>query len=215
MFGFVLPGIVQRLLPYVLGIAFVLLVGWWIHRVANSWCNGACQEAREEVVQLTQERDGLLAGIKAAQDRASALAVLWAEAIQKVEVRYVEAKREQSKVFAGLRERAGRIRLAPAGTPLVVPADVGGLLADAHRGANGGEDTAPAGGDSQAAAPVPETAGGAVDTTLAEWAQFAVEAAEAYADARSKHLACVAWAGSITQGADHERTPPKEAAVQP
>lgn len=198
---FVLPAIVHRLLPYALGVLFVALVTWWGWRIANSWCNGACQDAREEVAALTVERDGLLAGIKAAQDRASALAVLWADAIQKVEVRYVEAKRESTQLFAGLRERAGRIREGTAAVRVPVPAGALSVLADAHRGANGGQDPAAAGGDSGAPAPVPAPAGGEVVTGLDEWVAFATEAAEAYADARQKHLACVAWAGSITQQA--------------
>lgn len=194
-----LGSILHRLLPYLLGVLFVALVAWWGWRVANGWCNGACQDAREEVVALTADRDGLLAGIKAAQDRASALAVLWADAIQKVEVRYVEAKRESTTVFAGLRERAGKIRESTARVRVPVPADALGVLADAHRSANGSQDPAPAGGDSGASEAVSAPAGGQVDTGLDEWVAFAAAAAEAYADARQKHLACVAWAGSITQ----------------
>lgn len=195
------PAIVSRFLPHLLGVLFVALVAWWGWRVANGWCNGACQDAREEVVALTEERDGLLAGIKAAQDRATALALLWSEAIQRVEVRYVEAKRESTTVFAGLRERAGKIRESTARVRVPVPAGALGVLADAHRSANGGQDPAPAGGDSRAPEAVPEATGGQVDTGLDEWVAFAAAAAEAYADARQKHMACVAWAGSITQQA--------------
>jgi hypothetical protein len=200
----VLGSILHRALPYVLGALFVALVAWWGYRVANSWCNGACEDAREELAAVTLERDGLLEGIKAAQDRASALAVLWADAIQRVEVRYVEATRESSALFAGLRERAGRIRPATSTVSVPVPAGALGVLIDAHRSANGGQDPAAAGGDRGAPEAVPEAAGGAV-THLDEWVTFATDAAEAYADARQKHLACVAWAGSITQ--QQEKTP--------
>lgn len=201
MFPFAVPAIVSRLLPYALGALFVSLVAWWGWRIANNWCNGACRDARAEVVALTEERDGLAAGIKAAQERASALALLWADAVQRVEVRYAEAKRESGTLFAGLRERAGKIREGTAAVRVPIPAGALSVLADAHRGANGGQDPATAGGDSGASAPVPEAPGGEVVTGLDEWVAFATEAAEAYADARQKHLACVAWAGSITQQA--------------
>lgn len=192
--------IVSRFLPHILGVIFVALVAWWGWRIANGWCNGACEAEQEKVAQVTLEREELRVAVKAAQDRASALAVLWADAVQRVEVRYVEARRESSAIFAGLRERAGRVRSATSAVSVPVPAGALSVLIDAHRSANGAADPAAAGGDRGAPEAVPEAPGGAV-TNLAEWIDFATAAAEAYADARQKHLACVAWAGSITQQA--------------
>lgn len=182
--AFLLP-LLLRALPF-LAAAALAWYGW--HRVDN-WCNSACVEQR---TQLGNARTQI--GI--AQARATALALLWAEAINRVEVRYVEVVRARTDAVAGVRERAGRIRSDTDRAHLVVSRDALGVLHDAERIAN---NTAPAAGDSGPGQAVSDPAGPA-ETTLTDWLEFAINAAEAYRDAEDKHLACVAAYEAIRNG---------------
>ena len=188
--AFLLP-ILGRLLP-VLGVLFA---AWFAWHKADNWCNGACSEARAEL-SVAQGQ------IQAAQERATALALMWSEAINRVEVRYVELAGDRADAAANLRERAGRIRSATSGVSIRVPADARGVLRAVAEFAN---DSAAAEGGQGAAAPVPDPAGPA-ETSLADWVEFAIEAGAAYREAADKHHACVAAydqlrtdAGSITE----------------
>ena len=166
-----------RALPF-LAAAALAWYGW--HRVDN-WCNTACQS---EHTQFENARTQ----IESAQARATALALLWAGAIEKERIRYVEISRARADATANVRERAGRIRSDTDRAHLVVSRDALGVLHDAERIAN---DTAPAAGDSGPGQAVSDPAGPA-ETTLTDWLEFAINAAEAYRDAEDKHLACVA-----------------------
>ncbi len=182
--AFLLP-ILGRLIP-ILGILFA---AWFAWRAVDGWCNGACEDARAELVTAQAQ-------IQEAQERATALALLWSEAINRVEVRYVEVARTRSDAAARLRERAGRIRLDGGGVGVRVPPAAVGLLDDAHRLAN---DPPAAGGDQSAPDPVPAPADTVeIDTTLATWIATYLEAAIAYRDAADKHLACVAAYESLS-----------------
>lgn len=187
---FLLP-ILGRLLP-ILGVLFAAWFAW--HKIDN-WCNGACTDARAELATAQGQ-------IQAAQERATALALLWSEAINRVEVRYVELAGNRADATAGIRERAGRIRPSTSSVAIRVPIDALGVLRDVAEFAN---DSAAAEGSQGAAAPVPIPAGPA-ETSLADWVEFAIEAGAAYREAADKHQACVAAydqlrtdAGSITE----------------
>lgn len=180
--AFLLP-ILGRLLP-ILGVLFAAWYGW--HRLDN-WCNAACQSASSKLTIAEQQ-------ITAAQERATAIAMLWAKAINNVEVRYVEVVSERTAAASGLRERAGRIRPATDSVSVRVPADALRVLDDAAKLAN--NSAAPA-VDQRPTAPFPDAAGPA-ETTLSDWVAFAVDAAEAYRDAADKHSACVAAYESLT-----------------
>jgi hypothetical protein len=174
-------------LPYIIGAVVIGGAVWTIWSSVNNWCNGACRDAREERDEAIAESVQLHGVIKAAQERATALALLWSEAINKVEVRYVQVERDRRAAFAGVRERAGSIRVDTSRVLVPVTAPVIGVLRDAERAANGGSPAAPREGEGSPA-PVPETAR---DTTLAEWVQFAIDAAEAYREAYDKWQAAV------------------------
>ena len=182
--AFLLP-LLLRALPF-LAAAALVWYGW--HRVDN-WCNSACVEQRTQFENARTQ-------IENAQARATALALLWAEAINRVEVRYVEVVRARADATANVRERAGRIRSDTDRAHLVVSRDALGVLHDAERIAN---DTAPPAGDSGPGQAVSDPAGPA-ETTLTDWLEFAINAAEAYRDAEDKHLACVAAYEAIRNG---------------
>jgi hypothetical protein len=186
--------ILGRLLP-ALGILLALWFAW--HKL-DTWCNDSCRSARAELVVAQGQ-------IQAAQERATALALLWAKAINNVEVRYVELAGNRADATAGIRERAGRIRHSTSSVSVRVPADALGVLRDVASLAN---DTAAPEGGQRTAAPVPDPAGPA-ETTLADWVEFAIEAGAAYREAADKHQACVAAydllrsdAGAITDQGD-------------
>ena len=183
--------ILSRLLP-ALGILFALWFAW--HKL-DTWCNDACEDARAEL-SVAQGQ------IQAAQERATALALLWSEAINRVEIRYVELAGNRADATAGIRERAGRIRPSTSSVSVRVPVDALGVLRDVAEFAN---DSAAPEGSQGAAAPVPIPAGPA-ETSLADWVEFAIEAGAAYREAADKHHACVSAydqlrtdAGSITE----------------
>ena len=167
-------------LPYiVMGLAALLALWKWA-----DFKEDLREEGRTEVrAEWQAERASLIA----ARD---AMVMRWAKAVQEVERVYVEKSVERSARFESIRSRShsasvsGSIRLSP---------DAGRVLADASAAANA---PGPAGEGQGAAPPVPQTAGD-VDTTGQQWVTFAVEAAEAYADARDKWQACVSWASEI------------------
>lgn len=178
--GFIPLGIV----PYIIGaIAVVALVG----TVAWKWSafkEGLREEGRAEVrAEWQAERAQLIA----ARD---AMIMRWAKAIQEVERVYVEKVVERGSRFGAIRSRVDG---ASASGGIRLGADAVGVLSDATRAANSESPAAPEVGNGPAAA-VPESTG---DTTAQEWVAFAVDAAEAYRDARDKWQACVAWAGEI------------------
>ena len=182
--AFLLP-LLFRALPF-LAVAALAWYGW--HR-ADNWCNSACVEQRTQFENARTQ-------IENAQARATALALLWAEAINRVEVRYVDVVRARTDAVAGVRERAGRIRPATDSVRVRVPPDALRVLGDAANIAN---NTAPAAGDSGPGQAVSDPAGSA-ETTLTDWLEFAINAAEAYRDAEDKHLACVAAYEAIRNG---------------
>ena len=182
--AFLLP-ILGRLLP-VLGVLFAAWFAWY--KIDHSCWTSACKDARAEL-SVAQGQ------IQAAQERATALALLWAKAINNVEVRYVELAGNRADATASLRERAGRIRHSTGSVSVRVPPDALGVLGDVARFAN--DSPAPEGNQGASEA-VPDAAGPA-ETTLTDWVAFAVDAAEAYRDAADKHKACVAAYESLTQ----------------
>jgi hypothetical protein len=172
-------------LPYIIGAVAVAGTVYAGYRWYHGLCNDRCRIAEERAT-LAEE------AIQVAQARATHLALLWANAINHVEVRYVEVVKERIVRVEAIRESAGKIKPATDAVVVPVPADASRVLSDSAHLANG---TAPASGDSSPAQAVPET----TDSTLTEWITFSVEAAAAYADAREKHQACVAFVGQITE----------------
>jgi hypothetical protein len=166
-------------LPYIIGAVAVAGTVYAGYRWYHGLCNDRCRIAEERAT-LAEET------IKVAQARATHLALLWARAVEHVETRYVERIVERETAVTSLRDRVGRISsdvLVPIDTPTL------DLLRDITEFANNAPDTPAAGGDQVAPEAVPQSA----------WVDFALGAAEAYRDAADKHLACVAWANSITQ----------------
>lgn len=179
-------------LPHLIGLAVVAGLLWGAWSAVNGWCNGACKVATERADEAWVRVKAADDAIARAQERATALALLWSEAIQRVEVRHVEVVKWRTRTFVEYRERAAGAEVS--GTITLSPGAVS-VLADSASAAN---DPGPAAGGEGTAAPVPEPAGDTA-TEAREWVEFAVEAAAAYADARDKWQACVSWAGAITQ----------------
>jgi len=181
------------LLPYIIGGIAVASLAGWLWWQWSGYKEGLREEGRAEVrAEWQAERAQLIA----ARD---AMVMRWAKAIQEVERVYVEKVAESESRFAAIRTRAGRISV---GGGIRLNPDAVGVLRDTASAANSEAATAPSGG-AEAPAPVPEATGGVVasdvTTSATEWVTFAVDAAEAYKDARDKWQACVAWSGKITQ----------------
>jgi len=166
--------ILLRLLPYIAAIALAGVVAWKIQH----WCNTACKDARAEVVTLQAQID-------TARERATALALLWADGLNKVEVKYVEVQREVRERFTTLRERAGHVRADSDGAIRLGSESVE-LLNDAHAAAN----PATSEGDNRPTQTISPVTGDAILTPEA-YAAFYVDAAEAYRDAYEKWKAAV------------------------
>lgn len=168
-------------------IAVVGAVLWWDH--------GRIEAAREEGrAEVQAEFDAYRTK---QQQMVTALALMWAEAIQKVEVRYVQAETKRAGVFSWFKRRAEAHRPATDAVVVRVPSGAIRLLHDAHAAAN---DPRSAASDQDAAAPVPDPAGDAApaqDTRLTDWIIFGLDAAEAYADARQKWAACVEFVDAV------------------
>jgi hypothetical protein len=182
MIAFLLPILSRYWMHIVGGIALAIFLAWAGYKV-NHWCNTACEDATARAVQA----EGL---IKEAQERATAIALLWSEAIQKVEVRYVEKAASNTLVFGSIRERAKRVGPSSSGTIRLAP-DARRVLDDASAAANAGHP-APAKVDNGPAQAVPAAAGdGETFITPQEFAVAWADAAAAYADVYYKWEAAV------------------------
>lgn len=202
--GFIFPGL-GGMLPWIIGgVAVAALAGWLWWR-ADHWCNSACTTQRD-IAEAAILRVGTLEeAIAVAQQRATDLALLWSDSINRQRIEYVQVVEYRDRVFTRYRDRvagvgvSGRITLAD---------DARVLLGDAARSAREAAvgPAAPA-GDSGSAETVPDAAGKPLDapqageatTTPSEWLAFAVAAAEAYSDAAGKHRACVEAYGKIRE----------------
>ena len=178
--GFVFP---LALIPYII-MAVAAAVALW------KWAafkEDLREEGRAEVrAEWQAERTQLIA----ARD---AMVMRWAKAIQEVERVYVETVVVRESRFSAIRSRANSVGVSGS---IRLSADAVGVLRDSAGAANA---TPAPQVDQRPAEAVPESAG---DTTAQEWIAFAVDAAEAYRDARDKWGACVAYVGEITRVAD-------------
>lgn len=172
-----MPALLLRFLPHLIGAAVLVVSLWTVWYKVDHWCNAACKPAIERA-------NAAEAAIQAAQERATALALLWASNLEQVEIRYVDKVRERTITVDRLRERAAALADRDPLVPLSVPAL--GVLSDSARLAN---DTPAPEGNLQPTE--------AVSVTTGDWVDFAVAAADAYLDAKDKHLACVAAYESV------------------
>ena len=70
-----------RALPYIAAIALAWY-GW--HR-ADTWCNSACRDQRSQVEKIRSQSAQLTEQIRAAQQRATDLALQWAQQVDKAD----------------------------------------------------------------------------------------------------------------------------------
>ena len=164
------------LIPWLIKGAMVLALAGFVYALwyrVDHWCNSACTN-------VTEERDLLTASIKAAQQRATDLAILYADTLEKVDAALKVAEAERSQKFAALRDRATR---AGANRSVVVSPESVRLWDESSRAGNG-QETAPAGiGEERAAIS---------SVSEADLNQFIVDAAAAYRAVNEARLACIA-----------------------
>ena len=196
--GFILPSLMSMLPWLVGGIAAAAIAGWLWWK-ADHWCNSVCR-TQTDIAQAAILRVGTLeTAIAEAQQRATDLALLWSESINRERIKYVETIKWQTRTFTIYRDRAGSVGVS--GSIRLAP-DARLLLGDAARSASeaaGG--AAPAAGDSKPDAPVPEAAGEPVETSAQEWVSWSVAVAEWAAEANAKHQGCVVAYGKIREAA--------------
>ena len=159
----VLVSLALRALPYIAAIALAWY-GW--HR-ADTWCNSACRDQRDRA-------NAAESAIKVAQQRATDLALLWAQQVDKADEAARQARNANAQVFTRLADDARRL---PAGGHLSISPAARRVFDGITAAAN---DQPPADPPRVAEAPealscIPER-----DAAIA-WA----EAAEAYRDATS------------------------------
>lgn len=167
-----------RAWPYLLAIALAAAL-WW---KADHYCNSVCRDARGE-------RDSLRAEKVAAQERATALALLWSAQLDKTDAEVRKREAEKRVQFSGLMDRAQSL---DRGAGLRIGNDTARLLLDASRAANSGTTAE----HQEEPAPVPEPAEEHTYSTFndRDLAEAWIKAAAAYADAVMLHRACVeAW----------------------
>lgn len=169
--------ILLRALPYILA---AILAGVVVYR-ANHWCNTVCKDARVE-------RDQLVAEKMAAQERATALALLWAKSLDDAERKERERESEAARRYDSLLARAQAVDRGPG---MRLSVGTIRLLDDASAAANLARPPAV---DQDPAESVPP----ASDTTdEREIAVAWVKASEAYADAFGKWQSCVNFYQSL------------------
>ena len=159
-----------RALPYIAAIALAWY-GW--HR-ADTWCNSACRDQRSQVEKIRSQSAQLTEQIRAAQQRATDLALQWAQQVDKADEAARQARNANAQVFAGLADDARRL---PAGGHLSISPAARRVFDGITAAAN---DQPPA--DPPRVEPAPEAVSCIPEREAAiAWAQ----AAEAYRDATS------------------------------
>ena len=152
-----------RALPYIAAIALAWY-GW--HR-ADTWCNSACRDQRDRA-------NAAEAAIKVAEQRATDLALLWAQQVDKADEAARQARNANAQVFTRLADDARRL---PAGGHLSISPAARSVFDGITAAAN---DQPPA--DPPRVEPAPEAVSCIPEREAAiAWAQ----AAEAYRDATS------------------------------
>lgn len=171
--------IVVTLIIYALIAAAVGGAIYGAYRHVENWCNDACKAQ-------TERADTLQAEKKQAQDRATALALKWAEQVDKTEVA-AKARREANDVtFASLKNRA---RSLPVRGTLTLGRDTQRLLLDASRAANAATPAAKPyeGAD---AVPAPSESASVIVIDERDLANSWIDAGLAYKDAVDLFHAC-------------------------
>lgn len=179
--GFILTA---QLIAYaVIALVVVIAAGTVTYKV-NHWCNAACTEARDEADTLRKEK-------VAAQERATALANLWAAQVDKTEAEARQRKVLQDEKFTALKNRVRHLsgnRALRLGAPAV------GVLNDAVRAANDAPAVAEVGEAPAPGVPEPPDADnqpGALLLSEREMVDFIVATAIAYNDAVAQWKSCV------------------------
>lgn len=185
--AFLIPWLIRGAM--VLAVLAAVYAAWY--KVDRTCWTTACkdQSVRAEVAE---------SAIRVAQDRATALALLWAQSLEKVRIEYRDRVVVRDRQFSNLRERAGKITnevLVPIDVPTLVILRDATALANATNPAAAGSDQSPS---------------EAVSVPSGDWTRFAVEAAAAYRDAVDKHMACVAWANEITANPSDAASPAQD-----
>ena len=177
--------------PYLLALVLAFGVYW----KANTWCNKSCEAQTVKARTAEGKIRTLEAQLREAQERATALALLWSEQVDKTEAANALALKARQSTFTTL---AGRARLVPRGAAIRLPAGAWGVLHDASSAANAARPAAV----SEAPADPVSAAPGAVDAAdlTASW----VAAAAAYADAYGQWQSCVQHYEAL-QGATNGR----------
>jgi len=126
--------------------------------------------------------------LKAAQDRATALALLWSAQVDKSEAEVNQAKDEANVQIAALQDRIKKLpsRIVVFSTPAA------SVLDDATAAANAAPAPAV---DNKPAPPVPDPAIAGATTAYdeREFADYVTRAAQAYRDVRTKLGACISF----------------------
>lgn len=160
-------GFAEVLILYaIIAIVAVAAIGGAVYKV-NHWCNTVCEDARAEVVMLKAEK-------AAAQERATAIALLWSGQVDKT-------ASAESQLETLRHARAETVRAAAAALPAadrgrVVPAAVVRVLDSAAGAANSAGTTTGA----EKAAPT------SADTSLGVLTDWAVVVTEIHAECRDR-----------------------------
>jgi len=148
------------LLFMALGAVALLAIAATLIWKAQHWCNTACENAKAETVKQTARVAALEGSIKAAQDRATAIALLWSGNVTREDSNAKQRDADRAARFAPI---AAAARGLPASSARVVfPADAARVLDDAIRAGN-----APTAGSArepaEGAGAAPAAAAGVVD----------------------------------------------------
>ena len=176
-----LLGFLRVAWPYILAAALAGAVYW----KANTWCNSACKDQQKIARTAEGKIRTLELQIAEAQERATALALLWSAQVDKTEAANAAAAKFRAQVFAPLDQRA---RSLPRGAIVRLPADAYSLFGAASAAANASAAPRPAAVNPAPAGPVPS---GPADIDAADLTAAWVTAAASYADAVGQWRACV------------------------
>lgn len=176
-------GLLWRLLPYLIGAG--LLVAGWIYLDRACW-SSACKSERTQNQTLRTQ-------IEAAQQRATDLALLYAQTAEKADADLRRDRSTRAEQGRNLNARAANLDRSPT---VSLSGDAVGLLRESSKHAN----SAPAPIRDQA----PAVAVPGLSFSEAELVGRWAEAAIAYLDARSQWQACVNFYESIQSAAAAE-----------
>lgn len=201
MWALILRYLVKYMWEIIAVVAMVVAVGI-VYNKANHWCNAVCRELKEENEEYRLKVVELNDVIAVAEKRATDLALMWSNSLERTEKKYADEVKATLDLFRNLDKKG---KASANRTPTLRITTATSSVLNAATAAANAPNPAPA-GDSQEGTPAvsspTEGSGDSGTESVISEADFTaswIEAARAYSSCRVAWAACVASYESVRE----------------